>query len=69
MKTNVKAVGKYNFPDFKGINNDLLTMVEVDEELECVIKLHDFVQKVRGQNDKNKQSVGLLKGMFDDLDK
>lgn len=45
----------------------MVDMLNEDEDLACVMKLHEFVMKVRKQNEANKERVGNLKAMFTDL--
>ena len=50
-----------------GLNEEMLNQVMEDDDLACILKLHDFVQRVRNKNNDNKTQIQELKTMFEDL--
>eukprot|EP00352_Strombidinopsis_acuminata_P004366 CAMPEP_0176377712 /NCGR_PEP_ID=MMETSP0126-20121128/29090_1 /TAXON_ID=141414 ORGANISM="Strombidinopsis acuminatum, Strain SPMC142" /NCGR_SAMPLE_ID=MMETSP0126 /ASSEMBLY_ACC=CAM_ASM_000229 /LENGTH=113 /DNA_ID=CAMNT_0017739679 /DNA_START=15 /DNA_END=356 /DNA_ORIENTATION=+ len=58
VKVQTKAVG---------LNAEMLDQVQEDDDLACILKLHDFVQRVRNKNNDNKTQISELKTMFEDL--
>ena len=45
----------------------MLEALENDEELQCILKLNDFVQSVKNKHSNNKKQIGELSDMFKEL--
>ncbi len=46
----------------------MIAQLEQDEDLHCILKLHQTVQKVRNSNNENSVKIKELKELFGDLD-
>ena len=51
-----------------GLNPDMIAQIEQDEDLHCLLKLHQTVQKVKNSNTENSVKIKELKELFGDLD-
>ena len=45
----------------------MLRQIEKDEDLHCLLKLHDTVQKVKNSNTDNSVKIKELKELFNEL--
>lgn len=45
----------------------MMIQIEKDEDLHCLLKLHNTVQKVKGTNSENSVRIKELKELFNDL--
>lgn len=50
-----------------GLSEDMLKELSKDEDLLCLIKLHDSVQKVKNNNNENSTKIKELRELFTDL--
>lgn len=46
----------------------MLAQLSKDEDLGCLLKLHETVQKVKASNEVNAKEIRELKELFNDLD-
>ena len=46
----------------------MIAQLEQDEDLHCILKLHQTVQKVKNSNNENSVKIKELKELFGDLD-
>jgi hypothetical protein len=45
----------------------MIRQIEKDEDLHCLLKLHETVQKVKANNTENSTKIKELKELFTDL--
>ena len=50
-----------------GLTEEMIAQLGKDEDLQCLIKLHETVQKVKQSNDGNAKEIRELKELFNDL--
>merc|ERR1712083_764616 len=50
-----------------GLNDEMLNDLKSDPDLEEMLKLHNYVQKIKKRHFEVKQQVGELRTMYEDL--
>ena len=50
-----------------GLNEELLSMIGEDKQLQYLIKLHDTIQKVKSSNIENETAITALSDLFKNL--
>ncbi len=50
-----------------GLTDEMMKEITKDEDLLCLVKLHESVQKVKKNNTENSTKIKELKELFNDL--
>lgn len=63
----VSSIYSLTLSVYLGLDGDMIDALANDEELQCILKLHDFVQSVKEKQYNNKKQIGELGEMFKEL--